>query len=66
MHPSARYSTMSLNTIKHQDKILSTGPNPMVYSLFPITSTRQGLKRVKTRRNFGAQKDKPNPQWFIL
>ena len=62
MHPSTRYSNRSLNTIKHQDKILSTGPNPMVYSLIPITSTRQGLNRVKNHKKLWAQKNKPNPQ----
>ena len=54
MHPSTRHLNRSLYTIKHQDKILSTGPNPMVYSL------------KLTVLDFGAQKNKPDPQWFIL
>ena len=50
MHPNTRYSNRSLYTIEHQDKILSTGPNLMVYSLISINSTRQGLKHVKNQQ----------------
>ena len=57
MHPSTRYSNRNLYTIKHQDKILSTSPNPMVYSLIPINNTRQGLKHVKNQQKLWATEE---------